>query len=46
MGLKARDVIGYTFVQFLVHVPLVLFLLWILGTTTAYHPPVMPAAAP
>jgi short-chain fatty acids transporter len=42
LGLKARDLIGYTFVQFVVHVPLVLFLLWILGRTFSYHPPVMP----
>jgi short-chain fatty acids transporter len=26
----------------LVHTPLVLFLLWVLGTTLAYVPPVMP----
>jgi short-chain fatty acids transporter len=42
VGLRARDLIGFTFVQFLVHVPLVLFLLWILGKTLGYHPPVMP----
>jgi short-chain fatty acids transporter len=42
LRLKARDLIGYTFVQFVVHVPLVLFLLWLLGTTIAYHPPVFP----
>jgi short-chain fatty acids transporter len=29
-------------VQLLVHTPLVLFLLWFLGTTLAYIPPVMP----
>jgi short-chain fatty acids transporter len=42
LGLKARDLIGYTFVQFLVNLPLVLLLLWLLGMTLAYHPPVMP----
>jgi short-chain fatty acids transporter len=42
LKLKARALIGYTFVQFLVHVPLVLFLLWLLGRTLAYTPPVMP----
>ena len=46
LGLKARDIVGFTFVQLIVHVPLVLFLLWILGTTLGYHPPVMPPAAP
>ncbi|WP_462379361.1 short-chain fatty acid transporter [Pseudomonas sp. Marseille-QA0892] len=42
LGLKARDLIGFTFVQLLVHAPIVLFLLWALGTTLAYTPPVMP----
>jgi short-chain fatty acids transporter len=42
LGLKARDLIGFTFVQFLVKLPLVLVLLWLLGMTLAYHPPVMP----
>ncbi|MGC3981483.1 MAG: TIGR00366 family protein [Steroidobacteraceae bacterium] len=43
LKLKARELIGYTFVQFLVHLPLVLFLLWLLGRTLSYHEPVMPA---
>ena len=42
LGLKARDLIGFTFVQLLVHIPVVLFLLWFLGQTLAYIPPVMP----
>jgi short-chain fatty acids transporter len=42
LGLKARDLIGFTFVQLLVHTPLVLFLLWFLGSTLTYVPPVMP----
>lgn len=42
LGLKARDVVGYTFMQLVVHVPLVLGLLWLLGLTLAYVPPVMP----
>lgn len=42
LGLKARDLIGFTFVQLLVHAPLVLLLLWLLGSTLAYVPPVMP----
>ncbi|MGA2190472.1 MAG: TIGR00366 family protein [Steroidobacteraceae bacterium] len=45
VGLKARDVIGFSFLQFVVHLPLVLFLLWLLGLSLTYHPPVMPAAA-
>jgi short-chain fatty acids transporter len=43
LGLKARDIVGFTFLQLIVHVPLVLFLLWILGTTFSYHPPLVPA---
>ena len=43
LGLKARDIVGFTFIQLLVHVPLVLGLLWLLGLTLAYVPPVMPA---
>lgn len=43
LGLKARDIVGFTFLQFVIHVPLVLFLLWLLGTTLDYHPPVLPA---
>jgi short-chain fatty acids transporter len=42
LGLKARDLIGFSFVQLLVHTPLVLVLLWALGTTLTYTPPVMP----
>lgn len=42
LGLKARDVIGFTIVQFVVHVPVVLFLLWLFGLTLDYRPPVMP----
>jgi short-chain fatty acids transporter len=40
LGLRARDLIGFTFVQFMINLPLVLFLLWALGTTLTYHPPV------
>jgi short-chain fatty acids transporter len=42
LGLKARDVVGYTFLQFVVHVPVVLFLLWALAGTLTYMPPVQP----
>ena len=43
LGLKARDLIGYSFVQLLVHLPLVLLLLWLLGMTLDYHPPLLPS---
>ena len=42
LGLKARDIVGFTFLQLLVHLPVVLFLLWALAYTLEYHPPVMP----
>jgi short-chain fatty acids transporter len=42
LGIKARELIGFSFVQLLVHAPLVLFLLWILGTTLNYSPPMIP----
>ena len=39
LKLKAKDVIGFTVTQLIFHVPLVLFLLWILGRTLTYMPP-------
>jgi len=42
LGLKARDIVGYSMLQFVVHVPLVLFLVWALNYTLAYVPPVLP----
>ncbi len=42
LGLKARDIVGYSMLQFVVHVPLVLFLVWILNYTLTYVPPVLP----
>ncbi|MGO4329116.1 short-chain fatty acid transporter [Cupriavidus sp. 2TAF22] len=42
LGLKARDLVGFTFAQLLTHAPLVLLLLWLLAPTLAYHPPLQP----
>jgi short-chain fatty acids transporter len=42
LGLRARDLIGFTVVQFAINLPLVLAMLWLLGTTLNYHPPVIP----
>lgn len=42
LGLRARDVVGFTFTQLLVHFPLIIFMLWILAGTLPYHAPVMP----
>jgi len=42
LGLRARDLIGYTFIQFVINLPLVLLLLWLLGMTLTYHAPLLP----
>jgi short-chain fatty acids transporter len=42
LGLKARDIVGYSTLQFVVHVPVVLFLVWILNYTLTYAPPAIP----
>jgi short-chain fatty acids transporter len=42
LSLKARDIVGYTFLQLLVHLPVVLFMLWLFALTLEYHPPVFP----
>ena len=39
LGLKARDIVGYSMLQFVVHVPLVLLLVWILNYTLTYVAP-------
>src|SRR3954465_12778058 len=45
LGLRARDIVGFTFLQLVVHLPLVLFLLWFLAKTLTYLPPVIPGWA-
>ena len=42
LGLKARDIVGYSMLQFVVHVPLVLFLVWALNYTLPSVAPVLP----
>ena len=42
LGLRARDLIGFTFLQFLFHLPVVLVLLWLFGLTFDFVPPVQP----
>jgi short-chain fatty acids transporter len=42
LGLRPRDIIGYSALQFLVHVPLVLVLVWLLNFTLPYTPPSIP----
>jgi short-chain fatty acids transporter len=42
LGLRAHDIAGFTFLQLVVHLPVVLFLLWLLAGTLTYLPPVIP----
>lgn len=42
LGLKAQDIVGYAMLQFIVHVPLVLFLVWSLNYTLPYVAPYIP----
>lgn len=42
LGLRARNIVGFTLLQLIVHLPLVLGLLWAFAFTLQYHPPVMP----
>ena len=44
LGLRARDLVGFTFLQFVFHLPAVLVLVWLLGMTFDFVPPVVPAA--
>jgi short-chain fatty acids transporter len=40
-GVKARDLAGYSTLQLIFHVPVVLLMLWLLGLTMHYVPPVL-----
>ena len=42
LNLKARDLAGYSMLQLVVHVPLVLLLSWLFTWTLPYLPPVVP----
>jgi short-chain fatty acids transporter len=42
LNLKPRDIVGFSMLQFVVHVPVVLFLVWILNYTLEYVPPAIP----
>jgi short-chain fatty acids transporter len=42
LGLKSKDLIGYTSVQFFVHFPIIMILAAILMTTFSYHAPILP----
>jgi short-chain fatty acids transporter len=40
-GVKARDLAGYSTLQLIFHTPVVLIMLWLLGRTMAYVPPIL-----
>jgi short-chain fatty acids transporter len=42
LGIKARELVGYTILQVMVHTPIIFFLMWFFARTLAYHPPVLP----
>lgn len=42
LGLRARNVVGFTFVYFIFLAPTMIFLSWALAYTLNYHPPMMP----
>ncbi|HEX7828055.1 MAG TPA: TIGR00366 family protein [Thermoanaerobaculia bacterium] len=42
LGVKARDLAGYSILQLLFHAPVVLFLCWLFAHTLPYVPPVLP----
>lgn len=41
LNVRARELVGYSVLQFIVHVPLVLFLLWLFARTLPYIPPAL-----
>ena len=41
-GVRRCDIVGYSMLQFAVHVPLVLFLVWALNYTLTYSAPILP----
>ena len=42
LNVKARDLAGYSILQLLFHVPIVLFFCWLFAWTLPYSPPIIP----
>ncbi|QKE83715.1 TIGR00366 family protein [Arthrobacter sp. NEB 688] len=42
LKLRARDLVGFTFLQFAIHLPVILLLVWLLGNTFDFVPAVQP----
>lgn len=41
MGIKARDLAGYSILQLIFHAPVVIIMIWLLGKTMSYIAPIM-----
>jgi short-chain fatty acids transporter len=42
LNMRARELVGYSVLQLLFHIPVVLFLMWLFAKTLPYVPPVIP----
>jgi short-chain fatty acids transporter len=42
LGVRARELVGYSILQLMVHAPMLFFRMWLLAPTLPYHPPVLP----
>ena len=42
VSLKARDIVGFSFLQFLINTPIVLAMAWFFARTLTYHAPILP----
>lgn len=42
LNVRARDLAGYSILQLLFHIPIVLLLCWLFAPTLPYHPPAIP----
>jgi short-chain fatty acids transporter len=40
VSLRPRDIVGFTFLQFLINAPLVIAMCWLLSRTLEYLPPI------
>lgn len=41
LAVRARELVGYSILQVMVHIPIVFFLMWLFAETLTYHAPLM-----
>jgi short-chain fatty acids transporter len=41
LNVRARELVGYSILQVIVHTPIVFFLMWLFAETLTYHPPII-----